>query len=393
MEISPEEFVRACYQCGTCSGVCPKARVKSGFLPRKMVYEIITGHTDREIKSGDSWDCLTCGHCQAICPMKVDFLKMVQETRKTGQNGVCKIAHENTLGFYKIMKDSKVTPKKTEFLADDVKTNEDSDVLYFMGCTTYFDIIFKEDVGFEGMGIADNTIRLLNAVGITPAVLDEEKCCGHDQFWRGQNRLFEEFAKQNAKFLKKYKTIVTGCPECYRTLKEEYKALGIDLDVKHISEFLADHKDRLKGKGNGATVTFHDSCRLGRYMNIYDPPRELLDAAGLEIKEMVKSRDEALCCGVSAFVNCDSENKEIRKQKIKDAIETGADILVTPCPKCQIHLKCLQCDESEPEDYNNIKIMDLSTVLMENLEPAQSVDTSKSQPDESGEESDDNDGN
>ncbi len=374
MEISPEEFVKACYQCGTCSGVCPEAIVKPGFLPRKMVYEIITGHTDREIKSGDSWACLTCGRCQAVCPMKVDFLEMVKETRKAGQNGVCRLAHENTLGFYKIMKDSKITPKRKEFLADDVKTDPNSDVLYFMGCTTYLDVIFKDDVGFEGMDIADNTIRLLNAVGIKPAVLDEEKCCGHDQLWRGQTGLFEEFAKQNAKFLKKYKTIVTSCPECCRTLKEDYKNMGMDLDVKHVSEFLADNPARLKGKGSGTTVTFHDSCRLGRYMNVYDPPRELLKAAGFEIKEMVKNRDEALCCGVSAFANCTSENKEIRRQKMRDAVETGADVLVTPCPKCQIHLKCLQHDKSEPDDYN-IKIVDLSTVLMENLE------------------SDDNDGN
>lgn len=366
-EMTIEDFVKACYQCGTCSGVCPKAIVKPGFLPRKMVYEMITGHGERELASGNSWDCLTCGACQEVCPMNVDFLDMVRESRRAGTAASCKVAHENTLGmdFYNIMQNERSRPRRKKFLAKDVKTDDESDVLYFMGCVTYLDIIFKDDVGFEGMDIADNTIRLLNAVGITPAVLDAEKCCGHDQFWRGETEVFEEFAKQNVDILKKYKTIVTACAECYRTLAVDYRdRLGIELNVKHISEFLAEKVDTITPNGK-KKVTFHDSCRLGRHMNVYDPPRELLKKAGYEVVEMAKNREESLCCGVSAFVNCDDENKKIRQMKMRDAVESGAEVLVTPCPKCQIHLKCLQSDMSEP-DYN-IKIVDLSTLLAENI--------------------------
>lgn len=366
-EISIEDFVRTCYQCGMCTGVCPKAVVKRGFLPRRMVHEMITGHGERGLESGDSWDCLTCGTCQEICPMNVDFLGMVRESRRAGKTANCRLAHENTLGmdFYNIMKNENIRPRRKKFLAKDINIDDKSDVLYFTGCVTYFDIIFKDDVGFEGMDIADNTIRLLNAVGITPAVLDEEKCCGHDQFWRGQTELFEQFARQNANILGKYKTIVTACPECYRTLAVDYRErLGIELNVKHISEFLAEKIGEIKPNST-KKVTFHDSCRLGRYMNVYDPPRELLKKAGHEVLEMAKNREESICCGVSAFVNCDDENKEIRRRKMRDAIETGADVLVTPCPKCQIHLKCLQSDTSEP-DYD-IKIVDFSTLLAENI--------------------------
>jgi Fe-S oxidoreductase len=366
--VTTAEFVKKCYQCGMCSGFCPKARVKSGFLPRRIVYDTITGQSSRVVQSGDTWDCLTCGLCQIKCPMKVGFLDMIRESRKAGMNGACKIAHDNTLSssLYNIMKSRKIVPKRKQFLGKDVKISEDSDVLYFMGCTTYLDIIFKDDVGFEGMEIANSTIKLLNAVGIEPAVLDREKCCGHDQLWRGQIKDFEDFGRQNAELLKKYKTIIVSCPECLRTLAIDYKEkLDVELNVKHISEFLLENADKLKTNGNKVAVTFHDSCRLGRYMNVYEAPRELLKLAGYELREMVKNRDEALCCGISAFVNCDDENKELRRRKMKDALETGADIMVTPCPKCQIHLKCLQKDESEPE--YNIKIADLSTVLMENL--------------------------
>jgi Fe-S oxidoreductase len=363
---SAEEVVKKCYQCAICSGICPKARVKPGFLPRRMVFNTATGHVDRVVESGGSWDCLTCGVCEEKCPMNVGILEMIKATRREGMDGYCKIAHSNTLAFYNIMASEKVKPKKTRFLAKDVQIDSDSDVLYYMGCIPYFDIIFKDDVNFEGMGIADNTIRLLNAVGIKPAVLEEEKCCGHDQLWRGQNELFEKLAKQNLEYLKKYKTIVTSCPECYRTLAVDYNEIfGIKLNVKHISEFLLEHSDKLTPNGTKAVVTFHDSCRLGRFMKVYEEPRELLSKLGYELREMEKNREDALCCGVPQWVNCDDENKEIRRQKIKEALNTGAEIMVTPCPKCQIHLKCLQRDKSEPE--YNIKIMDLSTALVNAL--------------------------
>lgn len=362
-----ENFVKSCYQCGICSGACPKALVKPGFLPRKMISEVITGHEERELESGDSWDCLTCGACEDKCPMNVDFLDMVRELRKNGKTSNCKVAHDNTLGteFYNILKNERTKPRKKKFLAKDVKIDDNSDVLFFMGCVTYLDIIFKDDVGFEGMDIADSTIRLLNAVGITPAVLDEEKCCGHDQFWRGQTDIFEEFARQNAGVLKKYKTIVTSCAECYRTLAVDYKKqMGIELNVKHISEFIAEKAGEIKHRGT-KKVTFHDACRLGRHMGVYDAPRELLKKAGFEVIEMSKTREESLCCGISAFVNCDDENKKIRQMKMKDAVDTGAEVLVTPCPKCQIHLKCLQNDKSAPE--YDIKIMDFATLISENI--------------------------
>lgn len=362
-------LVQRCNQCAICSGTCPKARVKPGFLPRRMVYDVITGNSSRVIDSGMAWHCLTCRQCEVKCPMGVNFVHMIRELRREMLlKGIrCTLAHDNTFGssLFDIMKHNNVKPNRKKFLAKDVKTSDESEVLYFMGCITYLDIVFKDDVGSEGMDIADNTIRLLNAIGIQPAIAEEEKCCGHDQLWRGDFKTFEELAKQN-EFLKRYKTIVTNCPECYRTLAVDYKEkLGIDLNVKHISEILLEHKDKLKGM-HGKTVTYHDACRLGRYMGVYDAPRELLKSAGYEVKEMAHAKEESLCCGVPQFVNCDDESKEIRRRKLKEAIATEAEMLITPCPKCQIHLKCLQVDGSEQlsgKKYN-IEILDLSTALV-----------------------------
>jgi Fe-S oxidoreductase len=360
-----------CYQCALCSGVCPKARVKPGFLPRRLVYQTAAGRFSRLLEGSDPWDCLTCGLCTQICPMGVKLLDLVREARGEicREGKACPFAHEDLTALYGLMKSPHLVPKRRQFLAEDLELDAGGDVLFFMGCAPYFDILFKEDVGFEGMGIADNGIRLLNAVGIAPAVLEGEKCCGHDQFWRGQTEEFRILAQQNAEKLSRFKTIVTGCPECYRTLAVEYKAIGIELNVKHLSQVLLENREKLKGKGAPKAVTFHDSCRLGRFMGIYDPPRELLQSLGYEVREMERCREEALCCGVPQFVSCDDENKEIRRRRMKDAVATGAEVLVTPCPKCQIHLKCLQKDKGEEAAGNRypIEIVDLATVLTENL--------------------------
>jgi Fe-S oxidoreductase len=372
------DYGRICNQCSICSGTCPKARVLEGFLPRRIVYEVLTGNEDRVISRGDPWNCITCAQCQAKCPMGVDFVKIIRDLRRkmllSGRGGI--IAHDNTFGssLFNILRDRNIRPRRKDFLAKDVETSDSSDVLYFMGCVPYMDAVFRDDVGFEGMGVADNTIRLLNAVDVKPAVREGEKCCGHDQLWRGEYEIFEDLAKQNLDYLTGYDTIVTTCPECYMTLAVEYRErFGEDLKVMHLSEYLLEHKDLLldklgENKSLGA-VTYHDSCRLGRYMGVYDAPRELLSALGYEVREMRHNRDEALCCGVPQFVTCDDENKEIRRRKLDEALETGAELMVTPCAKCQIHLKCLQRDKGEREEGReyNIGIKDLSTVLMEAL--------------------------
>ncbi|MFQ5815688.1 MAG: (Fe-S)-binding protein [Candidatus Hydrothermarchaeaceae archaeon] len=368
-------FAQMCNQCAICSGTCPKARVKPGFLPRRMVYNVITGNAARVVDSGDAWHCLTCKKCQVNCPMGVDFTSIVRELRRemlSGGNGAV-IAHANTFGpsLISIMKNSDLTPAHQKYLAEDIRISDDGKVLYFMGCTAFMDIVFKDDVGFEGMEVANNTIRLLNAVGVEPAVLDGEKCCGHDQLFRGEYEVFDELAEQNAETLKGYDTIVTSCPECYRALAVDYEEmLGVELNVKHVSEFLLEHKDKLAADGSDKkAVTFHDSCRLGRYMGVYEEPRELLRAVGYEVREMVNTQGEAICCGVPQFVNCDDENKEIRRRRMEDAVATGAELMVTPCMKCQIHLKCLQRDGSERQmgkEYP-IEILDFSTALVKNL--------------------------
>jgi Fe-S oxidoreductase len=335
-----------------------------------MVFQMINGFEDQQLDSGLGWECLTCGKCQVNCPQGIDIVGLVRDIRagmrERGVEGV--VAHNSILGpMYSIMINPSIKPKKRMYLSEDVQTDPDSKTLFFAGCSPHLDAPFRDDVGFRGIDVMNDSIKALNLVGITPAVLDDEKCCAHDYLWRGEREVFEAFGRQNAKALERFDRIITACPECYRTLAVEYKEqLGIDLNVKHLSEVVTGHLDKIKSKERGE-VTYHDSCRLGRFMNVYNEPREVLEKAGYNLLEMSDTRENALCCGVPTWVSCNDENKKIREKKLDDAVATGAKKLVVPCPKCEIHLKCLQVDKSEEGKYP-IEIVNLSTVIKESLE-------------------------
>jgi heterodisulfide reductase subunit D len=135
-------------------------------------------------------------------------------------------------------------------------------------------------------------------------------------------------------------------------------------EVLHISELimetLTNHKSELKKLKK--KVTYHDPCRLGRFAGVYDAPREVIKASGAELVEMPKNRKAAICCGTSSWVNCDVYSKMIQTNRLKEAKSTGAEILVTACPKCQIHFTCTQNAEGYPKE-DKIEIMDLTALF------------------------------
>src|SRR3990172_12794952 len=133
------DLVSRCYQCAICSGVCPKARVKPGFLPRRIVFRSLTN--PEALDDGAVWDCLTCGLCLQKCPMKVDIPGLVR-TARAGlvERGIeCTVAHDGLKSLYGIMAGKGVKPQRRGLLAQDVRTNENSETLYFMGCIPYLD--------------------------------------------------------------------------------------------------------------------------------------------------------------------------------------------------------------------------------------------------------------
>ncbi|OGL44755.1 MAG: hypothetical protein A2161_14630, partial [Candidatus Schekmanbacteria bacterium RBG_13_48_7] len=259
---------------------------------------------------------------------------------------------------------------RTEWISKDLKTSKESKVLYFTGCLPYFDVFFS-DIGVNTLEIAKSTVKLLNAIGIIPMVHPQERCCGHDLFWSGDMENFERLANQNARLIRESgaELIVTSCAECYRTLKVDYpKYIGtLGVEVKHITQILQELGDDLTFKNSESKVTFQDPCRLGRHMGVYDEPRKLISKIpGVSFVEMVKNREKAVCCGTSAWMSCNQVSRTIQKNRLSDAKSTGAEVLLTACPKCYIHLTCTQLDSSISKD-ETVKIEDVTVLAASNL--------------------------
>jgi Fe-S oxidoreductase len=264
------------------------------------------------------------------------------------------------------------TQNRLSWLRDDLQTSNDSDTLYFVGCLPYYDPLFKK-MGVEGVTIAQATVKILNHLGIQPQVLAEERCCGHDQLWEGDQETFRALAALNLEKLKASgaKRIITACPECARTLKIDYPQFvgDHDMEIMHITELLADSKFSWQekiGESPNDRITYQDPCNLGRHLGIYDQPRQILEDMGFELLEMERSQHSSLCCGTSCWRACGQVSKAIQVERLKEARETGADQMVTACIKCQIHFKCAQNDPILG-DQIEIEIRDITTLVAERL--------------------------
>jgi Fe-S oxidoreductase len=257
-------------------------------------------------------------------------------------------AHSGLLqSIMRIMATSSERQHRLDWVDPSLRVATSGDTILFVGCAPYFDRIF-DFPGLRPVETARNAVRLLNQVGVEPVLLEDERCCGHDLLWLGDTGNFRLLAERNLAQIAATgaKRIVFSCPECLRTFKVDYqRRLGRSaLELVHISELLARESSRLKPGALPGRVTFHDPCRLGRHLGVYDQPRELLRAVpGLALVEMSHSRERATCCGGTAWVECGTAVKCLQSARLAEAAATGAERLVTACPKCDIHLRCAAC--------------------------------------------------
>ena len=374
-EIIEKTNIRLCLECAKCSSSCPITRMNPDFSPRMTVKRILTGTEESPFLDEGIWNCLTCGLCTERCPSDVRYVDFVvacrEEARLSGKTKSC--AHKDILlDLQRIMANSKIDQNRLKWVPKGAKYSEKGDILYFVGCLPYFDVIFKDSKA-KSLETAKSVVRLLNRAGIEPVILKNERCCGHDLHFTGDKVNFEKLARLNVDAIKKTgaKRVVTSCPECYRTLKLDYpKVVGdLDFEVLHISEFLLelikDEKIELPSTFKEKKVTYHDSCRLGRHMGVYDAPRALINSiSDITLLEMERNRENARCCGVSSWLNCGKLSKQIQLDRLKEAKATGADWLITSCPKCQIHLNCATEGELPIKRSEiDVKIYDLPVLV------------------------------
>jgi len=367
----------ACYDCGKCTATCPIARAGSNYTPRRHV--LATNLGKREIiDNGSLFDCLTCSLCDQRCPAEVGYTGLVRKLRELSyREGVePECPHGGALqSVMRTMAKGGTQQNRLEWLSKDLKTNpRHGEVFYWTGCTMYYDAFFTDFqmATLEGTRAA---VRLLNKLGVTPVVSRQERCCGHDLLWNGDRKNFELLARHNINLVAESgaETLVTSCAECLRTWKLDYEPLseGKLPRVLHLTEFLAEYLPDLKFNANlpvKKRVTFQDPCRLGRHLGIYDAPRRMLGALpGIELVEMRRSGPGAICCAGGTWSNCDRFAKKIQVERLREARATGADVMVTACPKCQIHFRCAMKDPNL-EGEIEIEMRDVAELLAEALE-------------------------
>lgn len=253
---------------------------------------------------------------------------------------------------------------KVPTMADMVMQGETPEILFWVGCAGSFDDRYKKvTIAFA---------KILNRVGIKFAVLGTEESCTGDPARRAGNEfLFQMQATMNIQVLDGYgiKKIVTACPHCFNTLKNEYPALGGNYEVLHHSEYLQqlinDGKVKMAEGGSfkGKKITYHDSCYLGRANEVYEAPRAVLEALDAELVEMKRCRTKGLCCGAGGaqmFKEPEKGNKDINVERIEDALETGAQTIAVACPFCMV---MMSDGVKNKEKEDSVKVYDLAELI------------------------------
>ena len=366
-----EDFqVFHCIECGKCTGACPMAQVDRDFSPRLLAKEVIKKGLASEYVQERIWACLTCGLCHERCPQGIafaDFVRAVRLLYIQEQHGG-RLSHGGALqGLMRMQTAPGLTQNRLDWITPDLKIASEGELLYFVGCLSYLGVFFS-DLGVNLESIAADTIRVLNAVGQVPVVLPDERCCGHDLIWSGDEASFRQLRRLNLASFQKagVKTIVTACGECSYVLKHLYPNTSGDFpyEVMHLSEYL-EQAGFLAEKKLDHIATFQDPCRLGRFQGIYDAPRTLLGSV-LELREMRHFGPGSWCCGNSAWLGCDRYGKQMQVERLREAKETQGDLIVTACPKCQIHLSCAMRDVNSLEDFQ-VAIADFSNVVARSI--------------------------
>jgi len=378
----------ACTRCGRCQDHCPAHLTEKPLSPKDIILDL-KNHLHEQGKKTDEvpalvgnviqedtlWACTTCRNCMEHCPVYVEHVDKIIDLRRYQVLMESKFPEELMEAFRGLEKNSNPWGLGFDARADWVKEldvpilsemqGEEIDYLFFVGCIRSYDDRNKK--------VAKAMARILNHLGIKFAILGmEEGCCGDPARRVGNEYLYQILAQTNIETFNHYKIgkILTTCPHCYNTIKNEYPQMGFSCEVKHHAEFLSE----LIGSGHlkldraiPKKLTYHDPCYLGRYNGIYKAPREVLHAIpSLDIREMKRSRKESFCCGAGGgWMWMDEKiGKRINIQRLEDALATDPDWITTACPFCVTMFDDAIKSKDKEE---SLKIWDLAEIVEQAL--------------------------
>ncbi|MFH1335065.1 MAG: heterodisulfide reductase-related iron-sulfur binding cluster, partial [Candidatus Zixiibacteriota bacterium] len=379
----------ACTRCGRCQDNCPAYLSGKPLSPKKVIQDLKNHlyQSGKELKSpakaqeepvpiggnvvteDELWACTTCAACQEVCPVFIQVIDKVVDLRRYLVLMESKFSPEVKL-FFKNM-ETNYNPwtigfaTRADWAKDlnlkSVAENKDVEYLLWVGCAGSFDERNKK--------VSRSLVALLQKAGVNFGILgSEEMCCGETARRMGNEYLAQILMQQNVELFNNYgiKKIVTLCPHCFNTFKNEYHQFGGNYQVYHHTEFLWSlyRQGRLKWKtGIEMTAAYHDSCYLGRHNNIYDAPRNLLGSIPDTIMvEMERNRERSFCCGAGGGRMWMEETlgKRINHLRIDQIAAADASVITTACPYC---LTMLEDGLKEKGMETLMTVFDLSEIL------------------------------
>ena len=377
-----------CGKCGQCryvyqdaywSRVCPSGELRkfeAYYLGGKnlLLWGLLSGKLEWTSKAAEIlYHCTLCGNCVQQCQLPEIHnyaLEWVHAARvEVVKRGLGPMPEHRRFGeWVRREHNPYMEPHSARLSWLGEKPKGKGEVAYFVGCTC----------SYRELEVAKAVVSLLKSSGVKFTLLEDEWCCGSPLYWTGQVDVVEELARHNARELEKTEAAVavTSCAGCYRMLKQIYpEVYGVELsmEVLHISELL------LKLVKEGAlqperelswAVTYHDPCHLGRHTGVYEAPRQLIGSIrGLELREMLRNRRNAWCCGAGAGVK--SAFKQLASyaasERIREAEETGAQVLLTACPFCEMNLR-----EAAEKAGSKIRVLDITQALSYSIKASRS---------------------
>jgi len=390
-EFTPSQLISfdSCVRCGRCEEVCPATICGMVYTPKTLVQslrdvlqtELINpnGNSPQELLGNAlaeelPWTCTTCGSCLSECPAFVNPVDEIIDLRRyqtltTGK--IPKLVADTLRNMERQGNPWGMPPEERLNWAKDLNVRDlmpgdETDILLFVGCAFAYDDRNKK--------VVRSLCKILDKADVDYAVLGlDEMCCGETARRLGHEYLFQMFAEQNIEVFTqvKFNKIITQCPHCFNTLKNEYPQMGGNFKVLHYTEYLAELSlpwEAISKNGNGisGTFTYHDSCYLGRYNQLYKEPRRLLENANIETIEMVRREEHSLCCGGGGgqmWMETDADTR-INQVRLQDAIQVGADTLSTACPYCLLMFDDAIRSKGLGE---SIEVMDIAEILEKRL--------------------------
>jgi Fe-S oxidoreductase len=405
----------ACTECGRCTNVCPANTVGKELSPRDIILDLqkfmhanpfaafglangkstngngAASGSDNSVLSPQSsalpiigavpstlpealWQCTTCGACMEACPVFIEQMPKIVDMRRFLV--MEEADFPETMGDAVTSMETRGHPFKgtqstrvdwTEGL--DIPTiaeTRDAEVLFWVGC--------GGALIERNQKVVRATAQLLQTAGVKFAILGrEEKCTGDPARRIGNEFLFDMLAKENTEKLNNYgvKKIVTSCPHCFNTFRNEYPEFGGNYEVFHHSEYLAKLVDEGKLKSstkNEKKITFHDPCYLGRHNGVFNAPRQLVQLAARNAPvEVTQSRENGFCCGGGggmSFID-EPKDKRVNQERARQLLETGADIVAVGCPFCTT---MLEDGINARKGDRDVRVMDVAELLWQSVE-------------------------